>query len=794
MRSGTVAIAFALLACGHGSAENPAYRNAALPVETRVRDLLSRMTLDEKVAQLQDVLGWEMYAKDGKSAGASDKFRQTMKERPVGALYGLFRADPWSKVTLETGLSPRQSAEAANSIQRYAIENSRLGVPLLFSEECVHGHMAIGATVYPTSIGQASTWNPALIERVARATSAETRAAGGNVCYGPILDVSREPRWSRVEETYGEDPVLISRMGEAVVRGFQSAGLKSPDATLATLKHFAGYGQPEGGHNGAPTHAGPRELRDVLLPAFRAAVQAGAGSVMTAYNDIDGVPSVTNEWLLNDVLRKEWGFRGFVVSDLGGIEAIAGNSRIARDKAGAAVLAVRAGVDQDLGGGAYTDLVEAVKSGRVSGEVIDRAVSRVLQAKFELGLFENPYADPARAERVIGSAEHRELARQVARESVVLLRNERNVLPLAKDLGSIAVVGPNADSVYNQLGDYTAPQPAGKVVTVLEGIRRKLGTKTAVRYAKGCAIRGTSTSGFAEALAAVRQSDVAVVVLGGSSARDFNTLFASTGAASPSLDASGSDMEAGEGFDRATLGLAGVQLDLLREIVATGKPVVLVLIKGRPLTLDWPVEHVPAILDSWYPGEEGGNAIADVLFGDYNPAGRLPISVPRSAGQLPVFYNALGRARANYIEMDGAPLFGFGYGLSYTRFAYTNLQVAAREQQAGVTVSVAVDIANTGGRDGDEVVQVYARPLTASVSTPVLALKAFERVHLAAAEKRTVRFTLTGADLALYDQQMRHVVEAGEFEVLVGGASTDLGQRARFTVRTGFPIHDAPGL
>lgn len=760
----------------------PRYKDKQLPFDQRVADLLARMTLEEKVGQLLNVLGWEMYEKTGDRIGPSGSFKRLLKERQVGSLYGVLRADPWTRVTLKTGLSPRQSAEAINALQRYTIENTRLGIPLLIAEECTHGHMAIGATVFSTAIGQASTFNPDLIRKMGSAIAHETRTAGGNVAYGPILDLAREPRWSRVEETYGEDPVLCGQMGVAMVEGFQAAGLNTPGAVLATLKHFAAYGQPEGGHNGGPVHVGQRELHSMLLPPFKAAVQAGAGSVMSSYNEIDGVPCTADKSLLTTVLRDQWKFRGFVVSDLDGIPALAQAHHTAATTTHAAGLAVNAGVDADLGGSAYTKLLEAIEEGLVSQETLDRAVSRVLLAKFKLGLFENPYSEPARAERVVGSSEHRQLAREVARQSIILLKNADGLLPLDKNVPAVAVIGPNANNVYNQLGDYTAPQADGAVVTVLEGIRKKVSSQTTVRFAKGCAIRGSSKDGFAEALDAVQQSSVAIVVLGGSSARDFGTQFENTGAARPPIDADGSDMESGEGFDRATLDLAGVQLDLLQQIVRTGKPVVLVLIKGRPLLLNWPAQHVPAIVDAWYPGQEGGNAIADVLFGDYNPAGRLPVSVPRSVGQLPVFYNRNASQRNDYMDEVALPLFPFGHGLSYTQFSYANLQVAVQENANDVAVNVTAEITNTGTRSGDEVVQLYLCDVVSSVTTPLKALKAFRRVSIRPAETQTVRFTLGSEEMALLNQEMRWVVEPGRYEVMLGSSSEDTRLRSQFDI------------
>lgn len=763
------------------SSATPAYLNPKLAVNERVADLLRRMTLEEKVGQLETPLGWEMYRKTPAGVEVSDAFEKTMRGPEPGSLYGVLRADPWTKVTLQSGLTPRQAAEATNAIQRYAIAHSRLHIPLLLAEECTHGQMAIGATTFPTGIGQASTWDPALIQQTARAVAQEARASGANNCYLPLLGIAREPRWGRVEETFGEDPYLTTQFAIANVRGFQGSSLAANDAIAATLKTFAGYAQPEGGHNSGPVHAGMREVQTVFLPPFKAGIRAGAVSLMASYNSVDGVPSAANAWLMNDLLRSQWGFKGYVVSDLGAIDGLMGSHHVAATIEQAAMLALNAGLDSDLGAHAFPHLVQAVREGRISEKAVDRAVARVLRVKFQLGLFESPYVDPGRAAKVMDDSAHKALARQVARESIVLLRNQGNLLPLRRDLDSIAVVGPNADNIYNQLGDYTAPQPEGKVVTVLQAIRAAVGPRTTVRYAKGTGILDTSETGFAEALEAVRQSSAAVVVMGGSSARTYKTAFAETGAARPELATETSDMEDGEGYDRATLNLAGVQQKLLRQIVAMGKPVVLVLIEGRPLELNWEAEHVPAIFDAWYPGEAGGSAIADVLFGDYNPAGRLPISVPRSAGQLPVYY---GQPRPDYIDMPGSPLFPFGFGLSYSAFHYSNLQVAVHSAPAKITVDVNVDISNTSARDGDEVAQLYLHPVASSVETPEKALRGFERMHIKAGETQTVHFRLGPGELAVFNEHGQWAVEPGSYDVMVGGSSSRMQATARFSVRS----------
>lgn len=760
----------------------PLYKNAKAPIENRIKDLLSRMTVEEKVGQISMPLGWPMYNKSGNEVEVSEAFKKSLKESYTGMLWATLRADPWTKKTLANGLNPEMAAKATNAIQKYAIENTRLGIPVLLSEEAPHGHMAIGTTVFPTSIGQSSTFNPELIERMAKAIAEETRVQGGHVGYGPVLDLAREPRWSRVEETYGEDHVLISRMGEAMVKGLQGKSINSGVNVVATLKHLAAYGAPEGGHNGSSINLGLRTLHQFYLPQFKAAVKAGVLSVMTSYNSIDGIPCSSNEMLLKDVLIKDWGFKGFVVSDLNSISGLKSNHRVAETAADAAALAINAGLDADLSGVGYGKaLLDAINQGKVSAKVLDTAVSRVLRIKFRMGLFENPYVDPQVAKQKVRNAEKVDLAREVARESVILLKNQNQLLPLSKKLKSIAVIGPNADNVYNQLGDYTAPQAAGNVITVLQGIKNKLGETTRINYVKGCAIRDTLSSEIDDAVTAAKKSDAVIIVLGGSSARDFKTEYIETGAAKVNAKAEIlSDMESGEGYDRATLDLMGDQMKLLKAVMKTGKPVVLVLIKGRPLNLNWAAENVPAMLDAWYPGQEGGNAIADVLFGDYNPAGRLSISVPKSVGQLPVYYNASYPEKHDYIEMDAKPLYPFGYGLSYTTFAYQNLQVESRPGQK--TVTVKIDLKNTGTTDGEEVVQLYLRHQKSSVVMPVKQLIKFKRVVLKAGEQKNITFSIAPSDLEIYNQKMQWQVEPGTYHLMVGGSSEDIKLEKDFVV------------
>ena len=742
------------------SGKTPLYKDASKGSEERAQDLLSRMTLEEKLGQLLYPLGWPMYekipAQAGNEAGVriSDNYREFIQKQHGGMLWGTFRADPWTRKTLETGLNPQLSAQAYNTLQHYAIDSTRLGIPIILAEEAPHGHMAIGTTVFPTSIGLSATWDTELIEEVGQVIGKELMAQGGTIGYGPVIDLSREPRWSRVEETYGEDVYLTSQMASAMVRGTSSEGV------ISTLKHFVAYGIPEGGHNGSPSHIGPRDLEENVLPTFKAAIDAGALSVMTSYNTIDGIPTTCIEELLTGLLHDRWNFRGFVVSDLESIDGIFTSHHVAKDRQEAGEMALKAGVDVDLGAHCFALLKESVESGPLAISFVDRAVKRVLIRKFEAGLFDNPYL-PEDSAADVRSAAHVEVAAQAAREGVTLLKNN-GILPLRAGT-RIALIGPNADNQYNQLGDYTAPQEPENVITMLEGLQN---AGAAVTYVKGCAIRDTKTSNIPAAVQAARRADVTVVVVGGSSARDFKTKYIDTGAAVVD-ETSLSDMEAGEGFDRSTLGLLGLQPQLLKELKATGKPLVVVYIEGRPLDKNWAEENADALLTLWYPGQEGGTALAEVLLGRYNPAGRLSVSVPRSVGQIPVYYNRKMPYSHDYVEESASPLYPFGYGLSYTTFEYNNLRIEG--------TSVKVDIANTGNMAGDEVVQVYIRDLVASTARPRKQLCAFQRVkNIPAGQTVTVTLPLERSAFELVNPAMQRVVEPGEFEIQVGASSEDI--------------------
>ena len=790
------------------AAQQVPYKDKTLPVEVRVNDLLQRMTLEEKVGQTLCLLGWDSYvihqraqeAKfkvqgskfkaqgskfkvqgskfKGKSAvTVSEKFMREVDSLHVGAYWGVYRADPWTRKTLANGLTPELAAQAGNAMQRYALEKTRLGIPIFLAEEAPHGHMAIGTTVFPTGLGMAATFDRALMREVGRAIGKEIRLQGGHISYGPVLDLVRDPRWSRVEETFGEDPVLAGEMGAALIEGLGGGQLSQPYSTLPTLKHFLAYGATEGGQNGNPTNMGMRDLHESFLPPFRRAIEAGALSVMTSYNSMDGIPCTANSYLLRDVLHRDWGFRGFVVSDLYSIDGMWETHHVAETLEDAAVLAANAGVEMDLGGKAYALLIGAVREGRLKESVLDEAVRRILTMKFEMGLFDHPYVHPQEAAQQVHTADHVALARKVAQESITLLQNRHHTLPLKKDV-RVAVVGPNADNRYNMLGDYTAPQPDEKVKTVLDGVRAKL-PEGKVEYVKGCAIRDTSSNDISEAVEAARRADVVVAVVGGSSARDFKTEYKETGAAVTDSKTV-SDMECGEGFDRATLDLLGMQSRLLDALRQTGKPLVVVYIEGRPMLKNWATEHADALLTAYYPGEQGGMAVADVLFGDYNPAGRLSVSVPRSVGQLPVYYNRKNPVGHDYVEMPVTPLYAFGYGLSYSDFAYSNLQIG---EQAGGRYEVSFDIRNTSRVDGEEVAQLYVRDEVASVVQPNRQLKHFERVHLKAGETRRVTFVLTRTDLEVVTASLQRVVEPGEFTVMVGSASDDIRLEGKMSVK-----------
>ena len=757
----------------------PPYRDPSLPAEARAADLLSRMTLEEKAAQMVGI--WQKKAEmlvDAEGNFDPGKARAAFKDGhglgQVGRLSdaGGSPAEPWR------GKDARGQAELANAVQKFFAEETRLGIPVIIHEECLHGQAAVGGTSFPQPIGLGATFNPELVEALYAMTAEETRTRGAHQALTPVVDVARDPRWGRVEETFGEDPYLVSRLGIAAVRGFQGdaseATLRGKTRLLATLKHFVAHGQPESGQNCAPVNVSMRELREVFLPPFKAAVQeAGAASVMASYNEVDGVPSHANRWLLRDVLRKEWGFEGFIVSDYYAIWELSYRPDthghfVAADKKEACALAVRAGVNIELPEpDCYQHLVELVREGALRESDLDDLVAPMLLWKFKLGLFDDPYVDPARAEQVVGSDANRKLALQAAHETVTLLKNDGNVLPLdLKSLGTIAVIGPNANR--GLLGGYSGVPKHN--VTVLDGIRARVDGRAKVLYAEGCKITlGGSWNEdlvvpsdpdedrrqIAEAVQVAKQADVIVLAVGGNE---------QTSREAWSLQHMG---------DRTSLDLVGRQDELVRAMLATGKPVVALLFNGRPLSATTLCQNAPAVVECWYLGQESGHAVADVLFGDVNPGGKLPISIPRSVGHIPAFYNHKPSARRGYLFDDVSPLYAFGYGLSYTTFELTNARLADATIRRDGSTRVSVDVANTGDREGTEVVQMYVRDRVSSVTRPVKELKGFRKVRLSPGQRMTVELEITPASLAFHDIDMRYVVEPGEFSIMVGTSSRD---------------------
>lgn len=748
----------------------------------RVDDLLERMTLDEKLAQLGCVWSTQLVAND---AFSGDRARELM---PHGTGH-------ITRIGASTGLRPAESAAFANAIQRFLVEETRLGIPAIIHEESTAGFTARDATQFPQAIGLASTWNPALLEAVGAVIREQMLAVGARQTLAPVLDVARDPRWGRTEETYGEDPYLTSRLGVAYVRGVQSGDLAH--GVVATGKHFLGYGASEGGLNHAPAHIGPRELREVYARPFEAAIrEAGLASVMNAYNEIDGLPCGGSPAILDELLRGELGFDGVVVADYYTTALLCAFHAVAADKGAAGRIALAAGLDVDLPQlDCFGEPLKAeVEAGRVAMEVVDRAVRRVLRMKVALGLFERPYVDATAAPAVYQTAAQRALARRVAQQSIVLLKNEGDLLPLSPELSRIAVIGPTADDVRLLQGDYSYPAhleiiyQSGRraaadiapradavafnpgpyfvpMITPLAGIRAAVSPNTAVRHVAGCAIGGDDASGIAAAVEAARDAEVAVVCVGGRSGLR-------------------PECTSGEFRDASDLGLTGVQQQLVEAVVATGTPTVVVLVNGRVFALPWIAAHVPAVVEAWLPGEEGGGAIADVLFGAVNPSGRLPISMPRTVGQVPIYYghkSGGGRSQmlGDYSDGPTTPLYPFGHGLSYTRFTYADLAVAAAHDTTA-PIAIACTIANDGERDGEEVVQLYVRDVVASVTRPVRQLVGFTRVALAAGESRRITFHLDQSQLAFLDAAMRFVVEPGEFQVMIGASSADIRLQAGF--------------
>ena len=756
--------------------KTPPYKNAKLSIDERVKDLLARMTLEEKVAQM--ICLWmekpndnSRVAKENLPFGGEFSPELAKQKMPFGI--GQFARQ-------REGKDAKDSAEYANAVQKWLIENTRLQIPVVFHDEILHGNMARGSTVFPTPLALASSWDTELVSRVFTVGALQSRLRGTHHVLGPNMDLAREPRWGRTEETYGEDPYLASRMLVSVVKALQgNATYQNPAIderhVIATGKHFAGHGQSEGGTNIAPVNLSERLLRETHFQTFEAAVkEANLFSIMPAYHEIDGVPVHANRWMLEKVLRGEWNFQGVIVSDYYAMAELERRHHVAIDKADAARQSLEAGLDVELPDpDVNKTLVEQVKSGKISEELINKAVARILRQKFQIGLFENPYSDPEKAALLTDTTEDRSLAAEAARRSIVLLKNDKNILPLDRvKLKAVAVIGPNAAKAH--LGGYTDPKPP-RTVSILEGVKNKLGNSVKVNYAEGVKITKEGGNWFgdtatlnaetddrkliAEAVKTANDSDAVILVLGGN--EDTNK----EGWAETHLG------------DRDSLELVGRQNELAQAIMATGKPVVVFLINSGPLAINYLKENVPAILEGFYLGEETGTAAADVLFGDYNPGGKLPVSFPRSVGQLPIYYNRKPTARRGYLFSTTEPLFPFGYGLSYTTFSYSNLKITSPKIKTDEETTVTVDVTNTGRRRGDEVAQMYIRDEVSSVTRPVKELKDFTRITLEPGEKKQVTFRITPSKLAFYNREMKRVVEPGTFQIMVGGNSVDLMNR-----------------
>ncbi|OSZ69344.1 beta-glucosidase [Sphingomonas sp. IBVSS2] len=776
--------AHAQAARADGKTERPLYKDAGQPIDARVDDLLGRMTLEEKVAQLVAI--WlkkdaiQTPAGDFDPAKASAAFPNGlgMISRPSdrkGVAAGT--ANAGADVAANRG--PVDTATYINAAQKWSMERTRLGIPMIMHEEALHGLVAPGATSFPQSIALASTWNPGLLEKIFSVAAAEARARGANLVLAPVVDVARDPRWGRIEETYGEDPYLVSEMGLAAIRGFQGTTLPlARDKVFVTLKHMTGHGQPDNGTNVGPASLGERTLREDFFPPFESAVtQLPVRAVMASYNEIDGIPSHANKWLLHDVLRGEWGFKGAVVSDYFAIRELVTRHKMFKDVKDAGARAIDAGVDVETPDGeGFNALLQLVREGKVSQGQIDNAVRRVLEMKFEGGLFENPYADVKLAARRTNTPEAIALARQAARESVVLLKNANGLLPLdAAGIKRMAVIGTHARDT--PIGGYS--DVPNHVVSVLEAMQAEGKGKFQVDYSEGVRLTegrvwaqdkvtltdaATNDKLRADAVAAAKDADVVVMVLGGNEALSREAW---------------ADEHLG---DSDTLDLPGPQDQLAREIFALGKPVVVILLNGRPYAVNYLAEKAPALIEGWYLGEQTGNALADVVFGRFNPGGKLPVSIARGVGQLPIYYNRKPTARRGYLFGDTTPLYPFGYGLSYSTFEMGAPVLGAGTIGVSDKVTVKVDVANTGKRAGDEVVQLYVRDDEASVTRPLIELKRFQRVTLQPGERKTVSFELTPKDLSLWNVQMQRVVEPGTFTISAGPNSVTL-KSTTLTVR-----------
>lgn len=761
-----------------GSSDFP-YKNPHLRVEQRVEDLLGRMTLEEKVDQL-NMKSLSALKMDKKGKVTAESLEKMFAGKSIGCLESPF-------------IAHEDIATYSEAADCYLREHTRLGIPAIQIAECLHGHMALGATIFPQAIGLGSTWNPGLIKEMAGVIAQEALLAGVDQALSPLFDIARDPRYGRVEECYGEDPFLVKEMGVAFVKGLQGEPEQSvkgiaPGKLAAMGKHFVAYSKPEAGINIAPALVGERELREDHLYPFEGAVkEANIYSIMPGYHEIDGVPIHASQWLLKDILRGEWGFNGYIFSDYGAIGMMNYLHHTADSPKETGFQAITAGVDVEAPDAyGYKHLVELVKEGRLSESVIDESVRRVLTIKFKMGLFDRPFKVKKGDQQKVHTPESVDLARRIAEESIVLLQNNNDILPLNKSkLKSLAVIGPNADKV--QFGDYSPTKNNDYGVTVLQGLKEYLNGEVKVNYALGCGITSLFTDSIALAVEAAKNSDVVVLVLGGTS----QTL-SGIGWGDPN---SKELATCGEGYDRHELNFPGVQSQLLEAIAATGKPIVLVMINGRPLTIGDEVAKVDAVVEAWYPGEKGGEAVARVLFGEVNPSGRLSMTFPPTTGHIPLYASQKPSARGyyrkpgtpekpgrDYVFATPNPLYCFGYGLSYTTFEYKNINIDNTLSKGGAILNVSCEVSNTGNYDGAEVVQLYVRDMVSSVTTPMKVLKAFKKVCLKRGETQKVTLQVAKEDLMLWNQQMKRVLEPGDFEIYIGSSVEDIRLKGRFTL------------
>lgn len=775
-----IAITTLLFYGGTLMAQEYPYKDSRLPVEERVQDLLSRMTMEEKIGQLS-MKSLKALELDNNNRVTDSSLVNLFAGESIGCLESPFVEH--DKVAIYS--------EAAD---HYFRTKTRLGIPAIQIAECLHGQMALGTTIFPQAIGLGCTWNPALIKQMASVIAEEASLSGVDQALSPLFDLARDPRYGRVEECYGEDPYLVKEMGVAYVTGMQGEPEVTrshiPAGKLAcTAKHFVAYSVPEAGINLAPSLVGERTLRELHFYPFEAVVRdANVYSVMPGYHEVDGVPVHASRWLLTDVLRKEWGFNGYIFSDYGAIGMLDNFHKTAHNKAESAYQAITAGVDLEAPGRyAYGELEGLVRNGKLPQAVVDTAVSNILRVKFKMGLFDRPYRKPEALAKKVHKKESISLAQQIAEESIVLLKNSDNLLPLdKKKIKSVAVIGPNADKV--QFGDYSITKNNDYGTTILEGIRSYVGNDLKVNYAEGCGITNLSKAGFEEAVRLVGESDVVVLVLGGTS-----VIYSGIGWGDPN---SKEVNTCGEGYDRNELNFPGVQPELLDRITSLGKPVVLVMLNGRPYAIENEIAKVGAVLEAWYPGEKGGDAVARILFGEVNPSGRLSVSFPKTTGHIPVYANYKPSSRGyynrrgtpekpgrDYVFSSPDPLFCFGYGLSYTTFDYSDIHVNNYLNTGGDVVEVYCRIRNTENRAGAEVVQLYVRDLVSSVTTPVKALKAFDKVFLQPGEEKQIKFQVNKNDLRLWNVSKQWVLEPGEFEVYLGASSEDIKLKNRFTVK-----------